>query len=195
MLGRRRRSPLPSACSSCMSAPAQKPRPAPVTTIARTRSSSAHCSSSPKYACSISAVHAFRRSGRLSVNSATPSSISICTTSLMLAPSTRSLGLVRAYPRCDRNAPTATWCSTSSPTHPSRATRSRCSPTAPRSPSMTCSAWRASSTCPRRCSCSPPSAAAMRACASSRPAWSCRSRGIRCSARRSSWGAHADSRR
>ena len=38
----------PSVCSDFMSAPAQKPRPAPVTTIARTSAEAAHSRSSPK---------------------------------------------------------------------------------------------------------------------------------------------------
>jgi hypothetical protein len=66
-----------------MSAPAQKPLPAPVTTITRTSAELAHSSSNPKYARSISAVHAFSRSGRLRVSTATPSSTRLCTASLM----------------------------------------------------------------------------------------------------------------
>ena len=42
-----------------MSAPAQNPRPAPVTTITRTSGSAAHASSRSKYVLPSSGVHAF----------------------------------------------------------------------------------------------------------------------------------------
>jgi hypothetical protein len=56
------------------SPPAQKPRPAPVTTIAPTSALlPKRCSASPK-ASSIDGENAFSRSGRLRVNQAIPSS-------------------------------------------------------------------------------------------------------------------------
>jgi hypothetical protein len=57
-----------------MSAPAQNPRPAPVSTITRTASSSAAAFIASRTSRSISARQAFSRSGRLRVTTATPSS-------------------------------------------------------------------------------------------------------------------------
>lgn len=53
--------------SASMSAPAQKPRPAPVSTMTRTLSSLAAASIAWRTSRSMIAVHAFMRSGRLSV--------------------------------------------------------------------------------------------------------------------------------
>jgi hypothetical protein len=57
------------------SPPAQKPRPAPVTTMQPTSASSAQRSSAAIAASSIGRERAFSRSGRLSVRTATPSLI------------------------------------------------------------------------------------------------------------------------
>ncbi len=64
---------LPSAARS---APAQNPRPAPVTTIARTSSSPSARSNASISSRPIVGVNAFRRSGRLSVIVSTPSATS-----------------------------------------------------------------------------------------------------------------------
>ncbi len=70
-------SPLASIfCKPPMSAPAQKPRPAPVMTITRTSSSAAASLMAPRTLFSIVAVQAFNLSGRLSVMVATRSATS-----------------------------------------------------------------------------------------------------------------------
>jgi len=56
-----------------MSAPAQKPRPAPVSTITRTASSRAASSMAWRTSRPITAVHAFSFSGRFRVTVATRS--------------------------------------------------------------------------------------------------------------------------
>lgn len=56
---------------SCMSAPAQKPRPAPVVTIAPTAGSSLARAMASVCSTAIVGVHALSRSGRLSVMIAT----------------------------------------------------------------------------------------------------------------------------
>src|SRR5580704_11575470 len=56
-----------------MSLPGQKPRPAPVTTMARTAGSASASSSTSKYRISMASFHAFMRAGRLSITVATPS--------------------------------------------------------------------------------------------------------------------------
>ena len=56
---------------ACMSAPAQNPRPAPVMTIAPTSSSSLAAVMAAAWSEAICGVHAFIRSGRLSVIRAT----------------------------------------------------------------------------------------------------------------------------
>ena len=55
------------ACNASISAPAQKARPAPVSTMTRTLSSPAAASIAWRTSRSMVAVHAFMRSGRLSV--------------------------------------------------------------------------------------------------------------------------------
>ena len=59
-----------------MSAPAQKARPAPVTTIARTAGSAPARARSCRYSVCMRPVQAFMRSGRWSVIVAIPSSTS-----------------------------------------------------------------------------------------------------------------------
>ena len=78
-----------------MSAPAQNPRPAPVTTIERTSSRATHSSSRSKYRVCNAGVHAFSRSGRFSVSSATPSVISHSTISLIGPP--RGVSALETY--------------------------------------------------------------------------------------------------
>jgi hypothetical protein len=56
-----------SPFSASMSAPAQNARPAPVSTMTRTSPSEAACIMASRTSRSITAVHAFMRSGRLSV--------------------------------------------------------------------------------------------------------------------------------
>jgi hypothetical protein len=53
--------------STSMSAPAQKPRPAPVSTMTRTPLSAAAACMASRTSRSMVGVHAFMRSGRLSV--------------------------------------------------------------------------------------------------------------------------------
>jgi hypothetical protein len=55
------------ACNASISAPAQNARPAPVSTMTRTLSSSAAAAIAWRTSRSMVAVHAFMRSGRLSV--------------------------------------------------------------------------------------------------------------------------------
>ena len=82
--GRRGRSdngrPSATPASAPASRPAQNPFPAPVTTMARTSGLSEARTRRSKYRSSISSVHTFRRSGRLSVSNATPSPTSYATT-------------------------------------------------------------------------------------------------------------------
>jgi hypothetical protein len=62
-----------------MSAPAQKPRPAPVRTMTRTASSAAASVMAARTSRSITAVHALSLSGRLRVTVATRPSTSYST--------------------------------------------------------------------------------------------------------------------
>ena len=62
-----------TSASLPMSRPGQNDVPAPVSTPTRTAGSVSAAASTSKYRFSIAAVHAFRRSGRFSVNVATPS--------------------------------------------------------------------------------------------------------------------------
>jgi hypothetical protein len=66
--------PADSRLKRDMSAPAQKPRPAPVMTMARTQASAAALSTARRTSASISLVRALSLSGRLSVMVATKSS-------------------------------------------------------------------------------------------------------------------------
>ncbi len=66
-----------------MSAPAQNPRPAPVTTTTRTSGSVAALSRDVKYPSCRSGLHAFKRSGRFSVMIATRSRTSYSTASFI----------------------------------------------------------------------------------------------------------------
>jgi hypothetical protein len=67
MVSARRMSLGSSPFSASMSAPAQKARPAPVSTITRTLSSAAAVSIAWRTSRSMIGVHAFMRSGRFSV--------------------------------------------------------------------------------------------------------------------------------
>ena len=62
-----------TSASLLMSMPGQNDVPAPVSTPTRTAGSASAAASRSKYRFSIGAVHALRRSGRFSVNVATPS--------------------------------------------------------------------------------------------------------------------------
>ena len=61
--------------SSASSAPAQKARPAPVTTTTRTEGSSSRASNASTYAAAIVGVTELSRSGRFSVTIPTPSAV------------------------------------------------------------------------------------------------------------------------
>src|SRR3954447_15292704 len=75
-----------------MSPPAQKARPAPVTTITRASGSASAVAMHHRYSAAMRPVHALRRSGRLSVTVATPAAVSYRTARSSMARSCQTAG-------------------------------------------------------------------------------------------------------
>ena len=109
---------------SCMSAPAQKPRPAPVITIAPTAGSALARSSASTCSSDIRGVQALRRSGRFSVISATSSRSLVADARVVHVPAASPCAECPSRSACRQHAPVRRRCSRPRAARVKRAARS-----------------------------------------------------------------------